>query len=223
VRGARIRRTLRRSVRRTQQFFRATFARVRPDEIAKVETLLPPAQAALFCRMDRQDQRHCLDVYDTLVRAGYRDDELLRAALLHDVGKASQPGEPGRITVWHRVAIVLLQGLAPGKLERLAAEGRAEGRGWKVPFAVHQEHAEASAQLAAEAGCLPTVTDLIRAHHPGRHDSELYPAPRGSVSPRQHDKEPNPASEGSIAPRQRVHELNREERLALLRWADEEN
>ena len=38
-------------------------------------------------RMPRSDQRHCLDVYETLVRAGYHEEDLLHAALLHDVGK----------------------------------------------------------------------------------------------------------------------------------------
>jgi hypothetical protein len=188
-----------------------------------VEALLSPAQAELFARMDRQDQRHCLDVYDSLIRAGHRDDELLQAALLHDVGKSTLPSELGRITVWHRVAIVLLQSLAPNRLERLAAEGRARGRGWKVPFAVHQEHAKASAQLAAEAGCTPAVTDLIRAHHRGHHDREPDRSPKRSISPRQDEKEPSPAPEGSVSSRQRDKEPDQDERLALLRRADEKN
>lgn len=157
------------ALRRVAQFFRALTARVRADECDLVRERLAPAQAALFLRMPRSDQRHCLNVYHTLVRAGYRQEDLLRAALLHDVGKAATcigpetGGGPGawRMTVFHRVAIVLLQAMAPRWLDILAADGRS----WKAPFAVHARHAQAGAKWAAGAGCSPAVVALIRGHH----------------------------------------------------------
>ncbi|UCC63877.1 MAG: hypothetical protein JSV36_02115, partial [Anaerolineae bacterium] len=120
------------ALRRAAQFFRATFARVRAGEYDLIQARLSPAQVALFACMRRSDQRHCLDVYYTLCRAAYREEDLLRAALLHDAAKST--GAP--MTVFHRVAIVLLQAftlwdLGPRWLARLAADGR----GWKVSFA----------------------------------------------------------------------------------------
>jgi hypothetical protein len=179
--------------RRVTQFFRATFARVRADERDQIEGWLTPAQAALFYRMARSDQRHCLDVYHTLLRAGHKDEYLLRAALLHDAGKGSpavlggRPGGGWPMTVWHRVAIVLLQAFTWRDaglrwLARLAADGR----GWKAPFGLHARHAEAGARWAEEAGCAPEVVALIRDHHGDRAGGE-------------------------------------EERLCALRWADERN
>ena len=172
------------ALRRAAQFTRAITARVRENERALVRESLSPEQAALFFSMQRSDQRHCLDVYGTLVRAGYGDDDLLCAALLHDVGKAQKGifapdvfvGEPAgfrrptvcsrQMTVFHRVAIVLLQALdarAKGSrwLDRLAADGR----GWRAPFAIHARHAQAGAERAQAAGCSPTVVALIREHH----------------------------------------------------------
>jgi hypothetical protein len=157
-------------------------ARVRADEHDLIQERLPPAQAALFYRMARSDRRHCLDVYYTLIRAGYREEDLLRAALLHDVGKAAGDRGGGMpMTVLHRVAIVLLQaftvrtpgtrtkgtqGIGPRALgPRWLARLAADGRGWKAPFAVHARHARAGAEWAAEAGCSPAVVALIRAHH----------------------------------------------------------
>ena len=93
---------------RVWQFFRAMFAPVRAHEYKLVARLLSPAQAALFRRMARCDQRHGLDVLYTLQKAGHQQEALLRAALLHDVGKVNSG-----LTVWHRVAVVLLQRLAP--------------------------------------------------------------------------------------------------------------
>jgi hypothetical protein len=133
---------------------------------------------ALFQRLDRSDHRHSLDMYDTLRQAGHQDRDLLQAALLHDAGKsvpaggrsADARGPLQRLTVWHRTAVVLLQGLAPGWLARLAADGR----GWKRPFAIHVQHAQASAELAAQAGCTPEAVALIRRHHePDPDDNRL--------------------------------------------------
>jgi hypothetical protein len=179
------------------QFFRATLARVRADEHDLIKRHLTSAQAALFYRMARSDQRHCLDVYHTLRRDGWEDGCLLRAALLHDAGKASPAGLDGRsgggwpMTVWHRVAIVLLQAftwreVGPRCLERLAVDGR----GWKAPFFLHAQHAHVGAQWAKEAGCTTKVVALIRDHHEVRA---------------------------------RMVEGAEEDRLSALQWADERN
>lgn len=141
---------------RVSQLFRATIAQVRPDEHDLLAAHLSPAQIALFERMPPCDQRHCLDVFYALQDAGYRDDSLLQAALLHDVGKSAGP-----LSLGHRVAVVLMGRLTPKWLERLAADGT----GWKAPFAVHARHAQLGAQWAMEAGCTPGVAALIRDHH----------------------------------------------------------
>jgi hypothetical protein len=140
---------------RAGQFFRAVFARIRPNERILVCQHLTPAQAALFWQMARADQRHGLDVLYTLQRAGHDDPVLLQAALLHDVGKAAV-----RLTLWHRVGAVLIGRFAPRWLDRLARDRR----GWTAAFAVHIRHPEIGARRAAEAGCSAEVVDLIRRH-----------------------------------------------------------
>jgi len=192
---------LRRSIgRRVRQFFRATFARVRASEIVELEAVLTPAQRVLFGQMARSDQRHSLDVMHTLRQAGHHDRDLLQAALLHDAGKSVPAGgKPStgrgplqRLTVWHRTAVVLMQKATPGRLARLAADGR----GWKRPLAIHVQHAQTSADLAAQAGCTPKVVALIREHHTQR--------PSGASAQ-------NDAS------------TSVDDQAALLRWADEQN
>jgi hypothetical protein len=141
---------------RVRQFFRAMLGRVSAGERAIVDDTLSRGQAALFWRMARCDQRHGLDVYYRLRAAGHQDVALLAAALLHDVGKSG-----ARLTVPHRVAIVLIEGLAPGWLARWAGGGK----GWKAPFAAHLQHARTGATWAQAAGSSADVVMLIRQHH----------------------------------------------------------
>jgi hypothetical protein len=141
---------------RIRQFFRAVLGGVPVGERAIVNDILSPAQAALFWRMDRCDQRHGLDVCQTLRAAGHQDVALLAAALLHDVGKSG-----ARLTVLHRVAIVLIDGLAPGWLARWANGGK----GWRAPFVAHLQHAQIGAAWAQAAGSSTEMVMLIRQHH----------------------------------------------------------
>jgi len=141
---------------RVRQFFRAMLVRVSLSERAIVEGTLSPAQAALFWRMAPCDQRHGLDVYYALRDGGCQDEALLVAALLHDVGKAA-----ARLTIVHRVAVVLIERAVPGWLARSAGEGK----GWKAPFAAHLQHPQIGAAWAQAAGSSADIVTLIRQHH----------------------------------------------------------
>ncbi len=150
---------------RVGQFLRAMLGRVRKKEYVWLESYLSPSQVALFRQMRRIDQRHGLDVFRTLYDAGHREAALLQAALLHDLGKSA-----GRLTIFHRVAVVLLDRFAPAWLERLAQDGR----GWRSGFAVHARHAEVGARWMAQAGCSPEVVALVAQHHRSNsHDALL--------------------------------------------------
>lgn len=141
---------------RLRQFLRAVTAQVTPAERAAVAHALSASELALFERMPRYDQRHCLDVYWTLRRAGHADTALLRAALLHDVGKVGDDGRPTPL-IYYGIFVVL-QRLAPA-LYRWAAR---TGRGLLRPFAVHAAHDERGARMAAAAGSPPEVVAILR-------------------------------------------------------------
>ena len=61
--------------------------------------------------------------------------------------------------LWHRVAGVLLQAIAPRALGRLASSDQ---RSWRYPFHLYLHHAALSADAALAAGCSPRVADFIR-------------------------------------------------------------
>lgn len=142
--------------RRLRQFFAAIGARVAPGERALVARLLSPGELRLFERMPGFDQRHCLDVYHTLVRGGYDDPLLLRAALIHDCGKVDDDGRP--IPLLYYGIFVILKRLAPVLYERAVRDGR----GLLRPFAVHAAHDERAALLAATAGSPPELVSILR-------------------------------------------------------------
>jgi hypothetical protein len=137
---------------------------VGPDERAGLVAWLTPAQLEVFDRMHVADQRHGLDVVATL-RADQgaggdgpaiargdatADRDLLVAGLLHDAGK-------GPTGVMPRVAYSL--GEAYGSwIWRLTGALP----GLSAPMARLRDHAELSAELAAQAGCSARTVGLIR-------------------------------------------------------------
>lgn len=154
-------------------------AAVRPAGDPALESaaagLLSPAERALFSRLSPPYRRHSLAVYHWLRAAGHEETGLLKAALLHDVGKAE-----ARIRLHHRVLGVLLRSLALPFLLWLARED-APG-GWRYPFFVQRHHATIGARLAEAAGASAEVVALIAHHHdqPAPGDDDDLRALRGA-------------------------------------------
>ncbi|HWH23876.1 MAG TPA: hypothetical protein VNW68_03165 [Candidatus Limnocylindria bacterium] len=136
---------------KVRQFGRHLTGRVRPAERQALADWLTPAQLALFESMHRADQRHGLDVVESLRRAGHDDPDLLLAGLLHDCGKGPSVG------VWHRVAWSLGDHYGP----RVRAAGL-RLPGFAEPFRLLDEHAKRSAELARAAGVSKRAAELIR-------------------------------------------------------------
>lgn len=111
---------------------------------------LSPAELALFDAMHVADRRHGLDVVAHLRAGGGTNPDLLVAGLLHDCAK----GDTGLMT---RIAYSLGQRYGTWVW-------RAAGivPGWSSPIERLRVHAEASAGLAAAAGCSPATVELIR-------------------------------------------------------------
>ncbi len=110
-----------------------------------------------FSTLQRSEQNHGLWIYHKLLEQGETNQDLLVAALLHDVGKDRYP-----IRLWQRVAIVLGRKLIP---ERAKHWGQGDPQGWKRPFVVAERHAAWGAEMVMRAGASDTTVKLIDRHH----------------------------------------------------------
>lgn len=152
---------------RVRQFFRA-LADMRGLDSARrtwIRQYLGAEEAALFSRMAKMDQGHCVRVAQKalalaqeLPEPGLSPQErriLARAALLHDVGKSGTG-----LGLIARVGVVLFRhrGL------RLEADSVASGRiaRW---LKAHHEHAAVGAAMARRIGIEEPVVALIQNHH----------------------------------------------------------
>ncbi len=134
------------------------------EDYAEVERWLPLAGCQLFRTMSQVDQQHSLRVCRGLQAQGCTEEDMLAAALLHDIGKSQ-----GRVPFWTRPAIVLGKALLPGLLKRLVVapqilSTRALPR-WQRALSSAWWHAEIGAELAATAGLSERAVLYIRTHH----------------------------------------------------------
>lgn len=136
-------------------------ALARPDD-AFAALWLPPSEWALYQRMDRRDRDHgCRVARRLLAEAPQAPGELVRAALLHDVGKADRP-----YRAWERIAVHVYR-------PRPGTEAAARGAGLAALWRHHQEHPARGAAMILAGGGDPEVAALVRAHHDGAASSDL--------------------------------------------------
>jgi putative nucleotidyltransferase with HDIG domain len=146
-----------RALYRIRQFWQTLFNKPSPDQLTKAKNVLSPSLFELFQNMQAAEQAHALEVYQRLCVKGYSDNNLLTAALLHDVGKTRYP-----LCLWERVLVVLVQHFAPDMAKRW---GAGEPYGFKRALVVAAHHANWGAELTATYGAAPQVIELIQRHH----------------------------------------------------------
>lgn len=103
-----------------------------------------------YLAVPRGDERHGERTAEILRRDG-ADADLVLAGLLHDRAK------PQGTRLWHRIAAVLFDVIAPSLRERYARGGGT--------FALYLDHARRGAELARREGRSDRVVELIARHH----------------------------------------------------------
>ena len=135
-------------LRRTLQAFFPFLAR--PDDALAAE-LLPANEYSLYRKMDRRDRAHACAVARALIEKKELSQTLLRAALLHDVGKHEAKFNP-----LERVAVHLYAPQVPPEPRLKGVRGAWQRRRY---------HERYGAQLILEHGGDPAVAEIVARHH----------------------------------------------------------
>ena len=115
-----------------------------------VRSWLTGPEQRLFYDQSAADQRHALQVAHLLLARGHSDRLLIRAALLHDVGKSGRG-----VGLFHRVAWVLA-----GRVSRRLQPWLAQmGGGWRALA----DHAAVGASRLRAAGVEARLVALVAA------------------------------------------------------------
>ena len=146
------------ALHRFRQGIRALAAPYRQVDVELAARYLSESELALFCRLQRSEQQHSLNVLRTvLAQSSTTPPELAAAALLHDVGKIRYP-----LRVWQKSLVVLVRALIPPLYRRMIASD--ERNFWARPFFMGEYHPQWSAELLREAGSAE-ATIWLAAHH----------------------------------------------------------
>ncbi len=146
-----------------------------PEDITVIETYLDEPSKFLFYQMSKFDQQHSLAVAKTVLKKkqkGLSEKErllLVKAALLHDVGKIE-----GDFDFWSRILVGIVRRFFPFIRRRLAMTNPTS---WWERFRyclyVDLIHPARGAHLARLFGAEPTVVEMIKRHHEPRRRHRL--------------------------------------------------
>ncbi|MHB9095103.1 MAG: HDOD domain-containing protein [Eubacteriales bacterium] len=153
-------------LKRPRQFFRALFSKMTQDDLAMVSKYLSKDEKQLFFNMDPAIQKHCVNVAFTVQnmlkdRPGTDHGLLMKAALLHDIGKPR-----GSLTLMDRVWYVLVRKASRRLAEKLARPGKGGFLArLRYAFYIHINHGEIGASIAQNSGLGEDLVFLLRHHH----------------------------------------------------------
>jgi hypothetical protein len=141
---------------RVWQFWQSFKPDLSQKDLDRIRLYLSPVEIVSFTKMPAPDQNHSIRVMNSVLDTGKNDEDLIKAALLHDIGKGLH-----RLSRWERVFAVMVGGFFPG----LATTwGKGEPVGFKRPLVIIQQHPDWGSELAAGAGCSEDLVWLIRNH-----------------------------------------------------------
>lgn len=147
---------------RIRQFVQALGAQETFADQMYVRQALEPEEAGLFFAMTKLDRCHSLRVARDALRLargrGFDEQLLVKAALLHDVGKG------GEVPLWYKVGCVLLESLAPGYAQNLADKDAPRGSLRRALY-VYFNHGALGAEKLEALGSDWRIVWLAANHH----------------------------------------------------------
>lgn len=140
--------------------------RLNKEEQKLIDDYLDDAGKFLFSQMSKADQRHSLAVARTILTQaaylrGVKIKTLVKAALLHDIGKVE-----GDFTFLSRLFVGVIRRVNPTLRGKLALTNPVT-RWEKIKYGCYVDliHPARGAYMAKIFGIEPTVVEMIKRHH----------------------------------------------------------
>ncbi len=149
---------------RVWQYWQSLKSVPREDDQGEAVEILSSEELNLFRQLLALDQNHSLRVLRSLKSEGESDPDLLKAALLHDLGKMRYP-----LRRWERVLAVLATEFFPGKVQTW---GKKNPTGIYRPLVVLQQHPRWGAELAESVGSSTRTIWFIHNHEKDLPDGD---------------------------------------------------
>ncbi len=154
---------------RLAQGLRALLAFAAPPDLRPAKQRLSDCEYAAFRRLSRADQLHSLTVLHAVLSADPQAPEaLVKAALLHDIGKSRY-----QLAVWQKTLAVLAKSIAPGRARQWSAGESL--RPWRAPFSVRAHHPRWSGEILRACGTQDVVVWLAEHHQRDADDLRSHP------------------------------------------------
>ncbi len=152
-------------MKRIKQFIRGLFARLTKNDYTFIADYLTKDELDLFKTMSRYDRKHALDVGRYLAEHG-AGMPLIRAGLLHDIGKANCP----ELTLIRRSVCVAIEAYKPEEADVLAKKGKGK---LARAINVHKNHPELGAIILEDLNADPYLIGLVRFHQNGEAPTDV--------------------------------------------------
>lgn len=152
-------------LKRIKQVISALTAKLHAADIDFIEKHLDQREQALFRAMNLPDQRHSLNVAYTSIFlakeiADVDERKLIKASLLHDVGKIY-----GDVSTFDKIVTVIAYKFAPIWSEKWAKLGKGNKLdNLRHAFYIYLNHAERSKEKLIAIG-LNELADIVSKHH----------------------------------------------------------
>jgi CRISPR-associated nuclease/helicase Cas3-like protein len=144
------------ALHRVGQFWRHASARVSVEDAVSAERILGPELAPFFLSLPVNDQRHGLDVLETINRLETEPGRLLQqAALLHDVGKGGV-----RFSIIDRSLAVFVNAISPRLLDMMLSARP----GFAARYRAYVDHARIGADRL-RAAAATELAAVVAEHH----------------------------------------------------------
>lgn len=156
-----------------KRIFIGWFPKINKEEQKLIDDYLDDAGKFLFFQMSKIDQHHSLAVAQTILTQaaylrGVKIKALVKAALLHDIGKVE-----GDFTLFSRLFVGAVRRVRPTLRGKLAITNP-KTRWEKVKYSCYVDlvHPARGAHMAKIFGIEPTVVEMIRRHHDPPRDGQ---------------------------------------------------